>query len=106
MQGMNKTMKIQTFYQTSLLFRILLFEFYPSSTSHIHYYNSMGAGTPTTEGLVKEIISVIQASDLGWTLKRAVQDELSKSFVNLKDIKRLVPVNKPLIEVGTWLCRF
>ncbi|XP_063681044.1 TBC1 domain family member 19-like isoform X1 [Bolinopsis microptera] len=52
----------------------------------------MVAGTQSNDTVVKDIISVIQASDLGWTLKRAVQDELSKSFVNVKDIKRLVPV--------------
>ena len=38
------------------------------------------------------VIISLQSSDLGWTLKRAVQEELSKSFVNVKDIKRLVPV--------------
>ena len=54
----------------------------------------MVAGTQSNEGLVKDIINIIQSSDLGWTLKRAVQDELSKSFVNVKDIKRLVPVSK------------
>ena len=45
------------------------------------------------DNLVKDIINVVQTSDLGWTLKRAVQEELSKSFVNVKDIKRLVPVS-------------
>ena len=54
----------------------------------------MVAGTQSNEGLVKDIINIIQSSDLGWTLKRAVQDELSKSFVNVKDIKRLVPVSE------------
>ena len=58
----------------------------------------MVAGSQSNESLVKEIINVIQASDLGWTLKRAVQDELSKSFVNVKDIKRLVPVSHASAE--------
>ena len=58
----------------------------------------MVAGSQSNESLVKEIINVIQASDLGWTLKRAVQDELSKSFVNVKDIKRLVPVSHACAE--------
>ena len=53
----------------------------------------MVAGSQGNDTLVKDMINVIQASDLGWTLKRAVQDELSKSFVNVKDIKRLVPVS-------------
>lgn len=44
------------------------------------------------EVLVKEILHVVEGSELGWTLKRAVQNELSKSFVNVKEIKRLVPV--------------
>lgn len=45
---------------------------------------------------MKEILHVVEGSELGWTLKRAVQNELSKSFVNVKEIKRLVPVSSTL----------
>ena len=64
----------------------------------------MVAGTQSNEGLVKDIINIIQSSDLGWTLKRAVQDELSKSFVNVKDIKRLVPVSKTSESMYCHIC--
>ena len=54
----------------------------------------MTVGWAGNDNLVKDVLNVIHSTDLGWTLKQAVQDELSKSFVNVKDIKRLVPVRK------------